>query len=40
MSYKREKPFNEVKIEHIEKLELHLKKIEKLKNVNINIRED
>lgn len=27
MSYKREKPFNEVKREHIEKLELHLKKV-------------
>ena len=30
MSYKRKNPFNEVKQEHIKKLELHLKKIDEL----------
>lgn len=30
MKYVRKKPFNEVKQEHIKKLELHLKKIDEL----------
>lgn len=36
MNYKRSKPFNTAKDKHIKKLELHLKKIEYLRNGNTN----
>ena len=34
--YKRKKPYNKVNDDYIKKLELHLKKIEQLKNGDIN----
>lgn len=38
--YNRKKPFNKIKEEYLKKLELHLKKIEQLKDGNTNDRQE
>ena len=40
MAYKRNKPYNEIKQEHLKKIEIHLKFIEDIKNGNINKRKN